>query len=65
MYLFITKLAKMNTPDKKALKKKDIPSPRIERDDAVSSSLDTFPMQAALGIYTMNRHTEDTENRDR
>ena len=53
----------MNTKDKKA---KNINySPFQEpQSDKIISSLDTFPMQAALGIYTMNRHTDDDKNQD-
>ncbi len=54
----------MNTPDKKHPKINDI-TPEEPQNDEISSALDSFPMQAALGIYTMNRHTEDTENKDR
>lgn len=58
------KQAIMNNPANKDKKRDDILS-REPEDDEFSSALDSFPMQAALGIYTMNRHTEKTENEDR
>lgn len=54
----------MNNPANKDKKRDDILS-KEPKDDEFSSALDSFPMQAALGIYTMNRHTEKTENEDR
>ena len=54
----------MNTHDKKTRKINDIPKKEPENDEA-TSALDSFPMKAALGIYTMNRHTADTEKSDR
>lgn len=54
----------MNTHDKKHPKISDISSEEPQNGE-IYSALDSFPMQAALGIYTMNRHSEDTENNDR
>lgn len=53
----------MNTPDKKSQKNKDI-SKNVSENDEATSALDTFPMKAALGIYTMNQHTETIKRND-
>lgn len=53
----------MNISDENVKNKKNSLSPKSEFED-FSSGLDSFPMQAALGIYTMNPHTDNTENKE-